>query len=199
MDQTNPRGYLNIITGRMKTSADLIPQDIWEMDLDELEKVIAKTLKKDKRLRASFWSEYHAAVDENRRVIVDRFLSGVMNREFFYNHVLPDRYRLAYILTPLKSYTDSLRSMLQKLAEEVEQIIELPLVNSDGEMDYKAAELKFKMMQMIDKRLHGDYVQRVEQKNLHMQLPSPAKDVIDIDQKLMELEQKAKQITDARQ
>lgn len=196
----NPRSLVNLLPAAVSEAVLSVPDDLLELELDQLEKQMSwgRFHQIDKRLRVSFWAEYDRAIQDGNKMHIHNVYQGVCSRMQFYR-VIQDRVRMAFILTPPESYTISVEEALLQGVRRLREILEFPLYDKKGNPNTKVAEVIVKTYAMLDMRVKGAVVQRVEQKNLNVnvngnqaleQLPET---VADLDRELLDLEARAKE------
>lgn len=142
---------------------------LWKM-LKEERKLPNAT---DNRLRLSFWQLYDQVQAGNARDISNTKLSaGICSPEFLVQEYFKHPEKVAWLLTPPASYTVLLQEGLQFGLEQLREILELDNFEMDREgnlkPNVKVMELKTKIVMMLDQRLNGSVVQRIEQKSLNL-------------------------------
>jgi hypothetical protein len=204
--------------GLLESRAELAEMPIEALE-GELEGDLGKkgsegglTLESLKTLRMTLWEEYNRAVSNRTLMYLDRVVRGVLSPNGFYTHVCAIPLRLAYILCPPPDYHTVLGGLHAVALERLRAILELPLTqdvyNKEGEVvgsrvNTAAATVILRAYQMLDTRLKGSVVQRVQQQSISVQMrgkgavvPSMSGggelellDVNSIDAKIRELEQ----------
>lgn len=133
---------------------------------------------RDERLRLSFWDEYNlvTAGTYKRRMRLDSILSGICNENTWSKCYANNDRKLLWILTPPKSYVQSMNYILHLGTERLSEIMSLPIKQEDGSVDHKAASLILKAFEMVDMRVKGGILQKmqVEQKNLNVHVSAPS-------------------------
>jgi hypothetical protein len=142
------------------------------------ERTLWKTLKDegklpnatDNRLRLKFWNEYDRAQAEQNRMDMIAVYSGVCSREYFSKRYVQSAEKLAWLMCPPASYEVKMEEALAFGIEQLRDILELPNVGATGKLDVKLMELKAKIVAMMDVRVKGAVVQKVEQKNMNLNI-----------------------------
>lgn len=127
------------------------------------------------RLRISFWDEYCRAQDNNAMINISAVIRNVCSKDYFYEVVLRNEAKLAWLIYPPKDYMMAMREMLDLGLDEWREILALPIQNKRGKVDYKLLSSKLKIVQLLDMRVKGAIVQRlqVSQKNLNVNVDAP--------------------------
>ena len=133
---------------------------------------------RDERLRLSFWDEYNivTAGTYKRRMRIESILSGICNNNTWEKIYACNDKKLLWVLTPPKSYVQSMNYILHLGTERLSEIMSLPIKDGDGNVDHKAASLILKAFEMVDMRVKGGIIQKmqVEQKNLNVHVSAPS-------------------------
>jgi hypothetical protein len=133
---------------------------------------------RDERLRLSFWDEYNivTAGTYKRRMRLESILSGICNNNTWEKVYACNDKKLLWVLTPPKSYVQSMNYILHLGTERLSEIMSLPIKDEDGNVDHKAASLILKAFEMVDMRVKGGIIQKmqVEQKNLNVHVSAPS-------------------------
>lgn len=202
IEPDNPNSVLNLVAGiptimdavcRVKDEApDLLTCDFYEI------KNKAKPTLTLSRLRQSFWQEYEAAVTGNRKMKLAKIIAGVCTEAFLKVKVLPENEKVAFILSPPSDYLVIVKEALNAGLDTLRQIVGAKVIRDDGTLDTKAADTIIKAVALLDMRVKGAIVQRVDQRTLNMninqQLPQGSKalprSVEELDRELDEVKKK---------
>ncbi len=198
-DSDNPRHVLNLVPDAVRRSMERIPAEYLLMDEVELESHAPrqKWTLVDRRLRTAFWIEYARAQDAGTGMQMTLVYSGTCSRPYFYNTILESKSKLAYIMSPPTNYALAMEEALNFGVMRLREILDFPLYTTDKDgierPDAKVADVILKTVALIDQRVKGAVIQRIEQKNLNVHMGAKtAKDqdvisVDEIDRKLAEL------------
>jgi hypothetical protein len=181
-EESNPRSVINLVPPYLQTQIKVIPEEFLDMEEEEL-KVAGRCDIVENRLKHSFWHEYTNAQLKGRSMNLVNVYSGVCSSHYFKNSIIHNSYKLAYILIPPASYRIALDELLSISLEQIRDIMTTPHRDAKGKVDAKLAAVKVKIADSIIMRVKGAVVQKVEQKNLNVNV-----DVEDYDEKLRELE-----------
>jgi hypothetical protein len=203
-DHDNPRSLINIVPERVSERIKEIPPELFQLEPKELEKLTPKkefTLT-DSRLRTAFWIEYGRSQEVMKNMRMDNVYGGICTAPYFYQTVLLDKVRLAYILQPPTNYNIAMEEALHLGVDRLREILDLPIIDENGKPNPKVADVILKTVQMLDMRVKGAIIQRIEQKNLNVSVDAKkmnnqideAQSVDEIDRKLRELEEKANKV-----
>jgi hypothetical protein len=133
----------------------------------------------ENRLRFAFWQEYEESIKQSRQIKPHRIYGGVCSDVFFMHYVAKDKARLLWILCPPTNYKEMLREALGFGLEQLREILDLPVVNDRGKVDTRLCEVKAKIVAMLDVRVNGAPVQRVEQKSVSYSVTSKEKPLLE--------------------
>ena len=128
----------------------------------------------DNRLRLAFWNAYEqvqSGVAKN--IALTRIAAGICAPEFLVQEYFRYPEKVAWILTPPASYEVLAEEGLQFGLEQLREILETDhyKYDPDGKItryDSKLMEIKIKITAMLDQRVKGAVVQRIEQKSLNV-------------------------------
>jgi hypothetical protein len=129
------------------------------------------------RIRIAFWDEYARSVDTGNKMISDRIYGGIMARESFEEDYFTDATKIGYMLFCPPHYARATEEILMLALERMRDIIELPLVNSKGQVQVAVVSGILKAAEMLDKRVKGAIMQKVAVHQHHtnggqVQIPS---------------------------
>lgn len=164
--------------------------EMTELDLSRL-MPLQKFSVQDRRLRISFWQEFHRASAEMQKVSIDSICRGICNRRHFLEQVCANPIRLSFLLLPPADYHLALEESLDTLVSKMRDIADLPVTNESGDPIYKNIDAIMKAFSHIDNRVKGAAVQRIESKSVNVNATAVPSTVQDIDKRLQELETQA--------
>lgn len=199
LDVSDPKSVVNIVTGRMREAIERIPPEFFVMEEDDLVKFtkLGEWSKTEKRLREAFWLEYTRAQESGRKMQATNVFQGVCSQEFFYAHVLEEKAKLALILRQPVSYDIANREMLSFSTEKLRDAISLAHHEFRKKPDPKWFDVLLRAHQMIDQRVNGAIIQRVQQHNINEnRTPKPEQkvDMESIDHELQALRSRLDEI-----
>lgn len=177
-DSDNPRSVVNLVPEAVKAAmlraSEEMPQ-LFGLDDRTLWYAIKKIEGKgpsptDNRLRLAFWNEYNRAQTLGSRMEVTNIHAGVVARQYFYDRWLKYPVRVAWLLCPPSSYLIVMEEALQFGIEQLRDVLEKDISLPSGKIDHKLIELKLKIVALMDMRVKGAVTQRVEHKNLNLNL-----------------------------
>lgn len=139
---------------------------------------------RDERLRLSFWNEFNnvTAGMNSRRMHLGAILHGICSETVWDRVYLRNPVKLLWVITPPKSYSQSMNYILHLGTERLIEIMSLP-IKDNGKVDHKAANLILKAFELVDMRVKGGILQKmqVEQKNLNVNLSAESEQLKGID------------------
>jgi hypothetical protein len=156
------------------------------------------------RIRMSFWTEYENAVQLKRRMKLSQIIGGICTEYFYQQKILTSNDKMAYILCPPTNYTVQVKEALQAGMETIREIVSAKVLDDDGFLIPRAADVVLKAVALLDMRVKGAIVQRVDQRNLNVNLnkdvsPKDAlpQSVDELDQMIEQTKAKLRQINAA--
>jgi hypothetical protein len=175
-DAENPKALVNVVRPEIREKIARVPADLFSLTEDELEKRSPKGQFTwvDRRLRVSWWQEYTRATENHPRMMkMTEVVKGICSRNYFYEHVLADKVRLAFLLTPPSNYEVATEEALLRGVDRIREILDFPLYDEQGRPQPKNAEVMIKAYMLLDQRVKGAVIQRIEQKNLNLNVGKP--------------------------
>lgn len=147
---------------------EFVPPEIlglseWEL-LPKLEKRHFKPTPVMNAVRVQFWNEYFRAVERGKRMNATKLFGGICAPSYFYTQLTRDRSFMAFMLCPPGEYTALMEEGLNYGLKKLRDILDFPLYDENGKPNTKVADSVLKIVSFLDNRLHGQAVQRIEQK-----------------------------------
>jgi hypothetical protein len=204
----NPNSLVNRVwvslVPYLQAVADVYPHHI--MSNENKVKAFCNPDEKDLRVRLRFWDEYYLATAQDREMTLQGVINGVITSETWNHTYLTDRRRLLWLITQPVSYTSNMRSLLEKGLEKLHEIMDMPLVSKNGTPDVKLITQVLKAFQLIDLRVKGSVVQRmqIDQRSLNVNVdggevsPTAGYNTLSLEQ-LKELEKQLDRIAEKRE
>lgn len=168
-NKSNPESVFSLVDTPIQKAINKMEQVHKEMTREQIEDHIhiSQTLN---RLRLNFWDVLNSRIaDQNGELVtIDDVIAKITTyengREIFENPI-----KMAYILLPVHDYdsvvAESLEIGLAKLRRVLEGIN--PISLSKG-FNVQQANVLLKIVEFLDKRVHGTAVQRIEAKTLQL-------------------------------
>ena len=179
-DTSNPKSVINLVPEKMR---ERMHEALWSRgDLFELdEQDLFKRLRKDgiqptatdNRVRLKFWVEYDRVHQHGyKSMVIDQIVSNVCSREYFDKFYLRRAEKVAWLLCPPVDYATKATEALAFGLEQMREVLEMNHWMANGKIDYKLLEAKIKVFKMLDDRLQGQAVQRIEERSVQVKLAS---------------------------
>lgn len=171
-DTSNPRSVVSLtseIPTLQKAMHDLIFMDphLLEMDEHELKEKVKPSFTLS-RIRMSFWNEYEKANQQNRKMHLAKIIAGICTETVFKKKLLSDHARLAYVLVPPKDYVITTKEALDAGLDNLRKIVTANVVDDEGNLIAKSADVVLKAIALLDMRVKGAVVQRIDQRSLNV-------------------------------
>lgn len=160
---------------------------IYDMDEIELEKHF-KPSSNDFFLRRKFWqiAERNMSLGMTDVSIAEVY-EGVLQRSNFYTNWIKNQYRFAWCMLPLTQHVDLIEEGFYLAIKKVKnELLAMPV-------NEKTAGHILKALEFFANRAIGPVIQRIEQKNLNLNVASSEKKIdtnISVDDKLKEIQEK---------
>lgn len=178
-DRSNPESLINILPTRLVPIFERVRGKLPRTLLSS-EKEVRKYCEpddRDDRVRLSFWDEYNASTAAGKRMSLQTVISGTCGWETWVGAYEPDDKRMCWIFTPPTSYVSQMRHILHRGTERLLEIMNLPMVDAEGKVDVKIANLVLRAWQLADMRVKGGVMQKVQIEQKSMNLNVNAGDV----------------------
>lgn len=206
-NRTDERAVINLVPPAVAAAlleAGKARPDLFQRDERDLWKQLRSDNKQptatDNRVRLRFWDEYERAQGEVGKMNMSVVFSGVCTREYFYGRYLQNAEKVAWMACPPASYEVKMEEALAFGIEQLRDILDLPLVSPyNGKYDVKLGELKAKIVAMLDVRVKGATIQKVEQRNMNLNISTTDTQVAkkammgtmaDVEKRIKELERR---------
>jgi hypothetical protein len=124
------------------------------------------------RVRIALWQEYEMAHLNNRMMRSRQIYAGVCSETAFY-HLIENPVRLAYILTAPSDYIVTLKEAHDAGLGKLRELFNAKVIDDEGYMNPKAADVLIKAFAILDARLKGAVIQRVDQRVLTSNVDAP--------------------------
>jgi len=180
-DKTEPRSIYNLVAAKFQEAIERVNPEYYKWTPKGLEKH-ADLDERDYRLRISFWQEYYNTQDKFlNKISLPGVARGICTMEYLYSTVFFSPIKLAWILYPPANYTKAMEEMLDLSMRNLRDVLMLdhniPLPPS-GDTHTKTGHVrarfdlglireKIKIFALLDNRLKGAAIQRVEMSGEH--------------------------------
>jgi len=179
-DRSNPRSIINLVAVKTQEAIENIPSQVWDMSEKELKKAGDVTHTVD-LIRRSFWGEYDQAQVGKRNIVTTNVYAGICSQNYWVQRIQGNPIRLAYVLTPPKSYQNRIEVLLDIATDQILEILELPNTKKDGTADPMLGNVKHRIWETLLNRARGSVVQRSESKILQANVEVQGKKTVEID------------------
>lgn len=127
---------LDFLSGRLKDAYLKIPPELQNLPEKELmvacygENRVKNTThyNVDQKLRIAFWLEYDSAILQNRNIVVSRIYQKITPQSYFFNYIITDPKRFAWITCPPGDFVVDTEALLQRSTQIYYDIFDLPYV-----------------------------------------------------------------------
>jgi hypothetical protein len=171
-DESNPMSVVNMVPPMVAEAIRKIPQQCAYVThaTEGQIKAYCKPDERDERLRLAFWDEYNYATSVSAPMRINYVIRGLCSGEVFYNYYLSEPKKLAWVLTPPKFYSQGMKYILHLGLDRLTEIMQAKVVDDDGKLDVRAAATILKAFQLVDLRVKGAIMQKVQidQRTLNM-------------------------------
>lgn len=173
LDVNNPRSLVNIVPESMREPIRQLYANYPKLLLQS-EHTIKKTVKPDDRdelFRMNFWEEYNRCTISNppRVMSMIGITKEYLPHQAFIARYVRVRAKLLWLITPPRSYADTMRQLLTKSLDKLIEVVDQPILKKDGSVDHKLVDKIIKIAQMTDLRVKGAIPQtiRTDSRNLN--------------------------------
>ena len=171
LDRSNPKSIYNMVPESVQIGMEAVTKEMLYMTAEEMEEAwpitdstiqsITSTIKK---IRYSFWEEFHRSHNLNQSIKILKVVTGVCSRSYFRDKVATVPHRLAYILKAPDNYKYSLMELHEVGLRQMMEILTAPnyTVDKYGNQifDSKLARVKVEILKTSQDRLFGGAVHR---------------------------------------
>jgi hypothetical protein len=205
-DPKDPRSIINLVPSAVKEALDhhlFEKEELFNTDERELYKYLRannyQPSPTDNRLRLKFWMEYDRVQERGEgQMQMVNVLAGICSREFFYKTYIKNPQKMAWMLCPPAGYQIKTLEALEFGIDQLRDILDIPHIGSGGKVDVKLAELKAKIVGMLDTRVKGAIVQKsmnlnVNTSNDEVAKVATAETMVDLQRQLKDLERRNRQ------
>lgn len=199
-EEAGERDLLSLLPEAVKEAALSIPEECLTKGENELLAYLqtqgAKVALVDHRLRVSFWGEYAAAQLRHRPIRASYIFSGICSRQYFYEAILKNPLRMAWLLCQPVDYTKALDEILHKGLEELRAVLAMDN-RLQGKPNTPLIMAKLEIVKFVDMRVKGSIVQRqmhlhASTKEIKARIGDVPESMEELDAQLKELEEKAR-------
>jgi len=159
-DKVEPRSVYNLVPAAVQEAIENVNPEYYKWSEKALEKH-AQLDVRDYRLRLAFWNEYYETQDKHKKgMAMGRMIMGVCTNAYWYEEILPNPLKLAWILYPPANYAKAMEEILDLSMRQMRNIMTLNHNRKSG-FDIPLIKEKIKIFALIDNRVRGSVLQRV--------------------------------------
>lgn len=197
LDESDPLSVASLVSPLIRQWIKVIPPKAFTMYEHEL-RLKAGITEVEEQLRLSFWDEYAYAQDARCFMNMNRVYNRICTKMHFYESVVREPYRLAYILTPPRNYVYRMREMLELAHRRMREVLELPIMDKKKNPNVKLISEMVKITVLLENRVMGAVKQKleVESKSVNVNVEAGGrKGYFDVEDEIKDIE---KQLNDLR-
>jgi hypothetical protein len=178
LDTSNPYSLASLLPPPIRRRVPEIPTEFYELSEDAMAEELFGSINKIdpllNRLRIALWDEYDRCQKHQlKQMDMLRLYRGICTTSQFYK-VLNDPKALGFYLTPPTAYTLACKELLTLTVRKMREAINMPLYDKKGNPNTKLIEAIIKIHEKMDMRIHGAVIQRIDQRNLNMNINASA-------------------------
>lgn len=148
----------------------------------------------DYLLRVSFWEEVSNALHEGRPIYEKSIYNGVCSQSYWKSLRETNHNKFTFLLIPIKSYSRTNKLLLTMGQEKLFQILDAdPFIKGQGsgykkQLDPRIAKVQLEAYKMVEERLHGKAVNRIQTHNINESSPGAKETIEALQREIMSLE-----------
>ncbi len=167
----------------LKPEVELLPERFEALSDYELHQAVKDSTRLRPQqalaIKTAFWHEYERCIEEKLpQIQLNRAVKGITTIAAFKYLIDQEPQFLAWLLRPLREYTSRVKHLHSLAMDELDNILAMSHDSVDrfGNkiVDTKLLALKVKIYELIDARINGAFVQKIEQKSLNMNVNANA-------------------------
>lgn len=165
-----PNSVINLVPPYVQSAMRSVNPEYLLKDEIELKKILKPTAVMN-RLRLRFWEEYDVAVASGKSSMrMTKVYPGICHVDYWDKVVCKDPRYFAWITCPPVNYEVAMKDILDEGIRQIRKIITADIVDSNGKMNPRAAEIFLKAYALVDVKVHGMPILRSENKTLNMNM-----------------------------
>lgn len=173
---------IELMPPKIKEAFANFPPEVLELTDIELNEHFNPT-PNDFALRKHLWEMVSQSRITGQRIVVDRWIDGIVDAAYLYKTLLFNPYKLCWIFTPYETFQQRYEYGFEILFRKVIKYLTTTDINTDNAKDF------IKLLQEFGNRTVGPVVKRVEAKI--QEIPAPNMDIdSNLDNRLEELMRK---------
>lgn len=167
----DPKNYMSniydLLTPALKAWAEKIPLSIFEMSQKDIEEAADPSVLQ-RQLKMSFWTNYEQAVSRGYKEInISQIVSAHCSRQYFYKEIVEKPIMFAWLLTSPINYDLLAQEALSFGIDRIrKEILTAPMFDANGKYNPAIGSMIFQAVKLLDSRVKGSPLQRIEQKHL---------------------------------
>lgn len=171
-DVTNPYSLINMVPTKLAPLLHQLKTKMPKMHnmTEAAIRKAAEVTDRDDRVRIAFWDEYDRATTTRQKMSLGRILTGNIPLETWMSVYERQPMKLLFIITPIKSYATAMKAILDRGVNRLQEIINLPFHDKDGKLDTRVISQVLKAIQLVDMRVKGAIIQKVQIQQQTMQM-----------------------------
>lgn len=174
LDLSSQQQFLNMLPAFMQEKVALLPATMFDLSEQELaDRLFGDDVPSQvhQLLRQGFWDEYDRCQRHKLRTMdTYRIIHGVCSLGYFTNRFLGNNDNVAWLIVAPTDYLKQMKEILQMGSAQFREIVGMSNFNQDGSPNTKLMDVKFKIIQHIDMRVKGAIIQRIDQRNVNVNL-----------------------------
>jgi hypothetical protein len=141
-----------------------VPTELYDKTEGELREQ-CKPTGTDYALRVSFWREFDKVITMGKkRIVTAEVFGGICTEAYFYNRILRNPLKTAWLCRPVQAYAKELEAILHRGTERLWQLIEMDIEDpKTKKISSKKAALFLKVFSEVSNRAKGMAVKRITQ------------------------------------
>jgi hypothetical protein len=160
LDRTNPKSLVSMIEGEaFEKALEKVPDEYWAMSEEEL-RDLAKPSRTDYALKLAFWNEIRLAGECITTIKPQRIYGGICSYANWHQNMLSVPEKLAWLLSPLRDFQQSLEPLLYCMVERYWEIMQLPFYDKKGNVITGNVKAVLQVSKQVEDRVLGSAVQR---------------------------------------
>lgn len=169
LDEADPRSLINMVPQHFKDAILNIAKNYPEyLTLPEYDlKKLLEPDDTDDEIRVAFWHEYVRAQDAGNKIRLITAFSNFCSDHYFYHKMITNPKKVAWIICRPAHYMMSLEASLDNGRRSIKKIMAMKIFDDNGNIKPKEAGIFLKAYEMLDNRVRGSVIQRIEQKSVH--------------------------------
>lgn len=165
----NPGYYQQIrefLPDNLQKMVDVMPDELASKTVDSL-RLLCIPSPQFRTFKIMFWKALDLAIARKEQLTIEEACCGIVTEQVYFAFCNTTT-KAAWLLAKEISYDAIAETYLHDILKKFAPILEKPIVDDYGNIDYKLFEAQLKLYDKLDKRLHGNYIQKIEEKSLRL-------------------------------